>query len=100
MSTKQALETLDWIKEEMARLRRYEEAFQEWNEKTEWIQKSAQSDEIGMHRADVFRKRYSAAMYRIAELEAQAKCHASVSSVSASRKVIFEAEVSLPKIFT
>jgi len=74
MSTKQALETLDWIKEEMARLRRYEEAFQEWSEKTEWIQASAQSGELGMHRADVFRNRYNAALSRIAELEAQVKC--------------------------
>ncbi len=32
-------------------------ALKEWIEKTEWVQKTAQPRELGMHRADVIRQR-------------------------------------------
>ena len=41
-------------------------AYHEWQDKTEWVQKTAQPSEMGMHRADVLRQRIEA-------LEADAK---------------------------
>lgn len=38
-------------------LEKYREAWYEWSEKTEWIQETATAKELGMHRADVLRKR-------------------------------------------
>lgn len=38
-------------------LEKYREACCEWSEKTDWIQKTATAKELGMHRADVMRKR-------------------------------------------
>ena len=38
-------------------------AYDEWQEKTEWVQQTATYDELGMHRADVLKQ-------RIAKLEA------------------------------
>ena len=35
----------------------YKAAYDEWQEKTEWVQQTATYDELGMHRADVLRKR-------------------------------------------
>lgn len=43
---------------EMRRLHIVEQAFQQWITKTEWVQKSAQSHELGMHRADVIKQRF------------------------------------------
>ena len=36
-------------------LEKYRESWYEWSEKTDWIQETAK--ELGMHRADVLRKR-------------------------------------------
>ena len=38
-------------------LEKYQEAWGEWSEKTDWIQETATAKELGMHRADVLRKR-------------------------------------------
>ena len=35
-------------------------AFHEWHAKTEWVQETAEARELGMHRADVMRKRIEA----------------------------------------
>lgn len=42
---------------ELHRLANYEAAHKEWIEKTEWVQASPKLGELGMHRADVLRKR-------------------------------------------
>ena len=38
-------------------LEKYREAWYEWSEKTDWIQETATAKELGMHRADMMRKR-------------------------------------------
>lgn len=38
-------------------LEKFREAWHEWSEKTDWIQETATAKELGMHRADVMRKR-------------------------------------------
>lgn len=42
---------------ELRRLDRHEQVNTEWLEKTEWVQKTAKAKELGMHRADVLKKR-------------------------------------------
>lgn len=42
---------------EVHRLAGFEAAHKEWIEKTEWVQASQKPGELGMHRADVLRKR-------------------------------------------
>lgn len=42
---------------ELRRLNGVEAAFNEWVEKTDWVQKSAHYSELGMHRADVLKAR-------------------------------------------
>lgn len=56
---------------EIERLRRYESAYNEWHEKTEWIQRSARADELGMHRADVMTKRIGELEQERDQLKAQ-----------------------------
>lgn len=38
-------------------LNNYKSAYEEWQDKTEWVQQTATYDELGMHRADALRKR-------------------------------------------
>ena len=38
-------------------LEKYRESWYEWSEKTDWIQETGTAKELGMHRADVLRKR-------------------------------------------
>lgn len=47
----------DPLAAELRRLHIVEQEFQQWINKTEWVQKSAQSHELGMHRADVMKLR-------------------------------------------
>lgn len=47
----------DPLAAELRRLHIVEQEFQQWINKTEWVQKSAQSHELGMHRADVLKQR-------------------------------------------
>lgn len=42
---------------ELRRLHRGDMSLQQWLDKTEWIQETAQPRELGMHRADVLRQR-------------------------------------------
>jgi hypothetical protein len=52
--------TNQWKEEatsELRRLDRHEQVNTEWLEKTEWVQKTAKAKELGMHRADVLKKR-------------------------------------------
>lgn len=43
-----------------ARVTSLEFAFNEWHDKTDWVQETAQALELGMHRADVLRARIEA----------------------------------------
>jgi hypothetical protein len=43
-----------------ARVKSLEFAFNEWHDKTNWVQETAQALELGMHRADVLRARIEA----------------------------------------
>ena len=38
-------------------LEQYRKSWYEWSEKTDWVQETAKSKELGMHRADILRKR-------------------------------------------
>ena len=38
-------------------LEQYRKSWYEWSEKTDWVQETAQVKELGMHRADILRKR-------------------------------------------
>ena len=38
-------------------LEQYRESWYEWSEKTDWVQETASAKELGMHRADILRKR-------------------------------------------
>ena len=42
---------------ELRRLHIVEKEFQQWITKTEWVQKSSQSHDLGIHRADVMKQR-------------------------------------------
>ena len=42
---------------ELRRLHQHELASEMWHTKTEWVQKTSQPGELGMHRADVLRQR-------------------------------------------
>lgn len=44
---------------------RFRAAWQEWNEKTQWVQETALVRELGKHRADVLRERIEALQNRI-----------------------------------
>lgn len=43
--------------DELRKLYQVDEAFDIWQEKTEWVQKTAQPGELGMHRADALKAR-------------------------------------------
>ena len=38
-------------------LEQYRKSWYEWSEKTDWVQETASAKELGMHRADILRKR-------------------------------------------
>lgn len=38
-------------------LEEYRKSWYEWSEKTDWVQETAKAKELGMHRADILRKR-------------------------------------------
>ena len=42
---------------EIERLQRFETAHKEFSDKTDWVQETAHWSELGMHRADILRKR-------------------------------------------
>ena len=45
---------------ELRRLHQHELASRDWLDKTNWVQETAQDGELGMHRADVLKKRIDA----------------------------------------
>lgn len=46
----------------------YKSAFDEWIEKTEWVQKTVQPHELGYHRADILRMRIEAIEAEVSHL--------------------------------
>ena len=46
------------LMEEIDRLQSFKTAYMEWSEKTDWVQDSATSKELGKHRADVIKDRF------------------------------------------
>jgi hypothetical protein len=43
--------------EAILELEEYRKSWYEWSEKTDWVQETAKPKELGMHRADILRKR-------------------------------------------
>ena len=48
---------LSAVTAERDRLQQFEAAYNEWHDKTEWVQKTAKAHELGKHRADVLKDR-------------------------------------------
>lgn len=61
----------DPLAAELRRLHIVEQEFQQWINKTEWVQKSAQSHELGMHRADVMKQRLDQLLTENQQLSAE-----------------------------
>lgn len=51
------LSALSAVTAELDRLQQLEAAYNEWHDKTEWVQKTAKAHELGKHRADVLKER-------------------------------------------
>ena len=51
------LAALSAVTAERDRLLQFEAAYNEWHDKTEWVQKTAEVHELGKHRADVLKER-------------------------------------------
>lgn len=51
------LAALSAVTAERDRLQQFEAAYNEWHDKTEWVQKTAEAHELGKHRADVLKER-------------------------------------------
>lgn len=56
------------ISDELRRLHQVELAFNEWLDKTEWVQETCQYYELGLHRADVLKRRIEYLQSRIDSL--------------------------------
>lgn len=50
-------EGIAMLEAERDRLQQFEAAYNEWHDKTEWVQKTAKAHELGKHRADVLKDR-------------------------------------------
>jgi Lar family restriction alleviation protein len=48
---------LSAVTAERDRLQQFEAAYNEWHDKTEWVQKTAEAHDLGKHRADVLKER-------------------------------------------
>ena len=59
-------EEITRLRAEVENLRSKAAAFDEWHAKTEWVQETAEARELGMHRADVMRKRIEALRGQVA----------------------------------
>lgn len=57
------------IEAECERLRQFEIAYNDWQAKTDWVQESAKSHELGRHRADVLRARIDALAAELAAIK-------------------------------
>lgn len=69
---------------ELHRLHRYEQAYNEWSKKTEWVQETVQPRELGMHRADVLKQRVERLHKVNAELLEALKLIASTDPIDAA----------------
>ena len=67
----------------------YKTAYDEWHEKTDWVQATCHWSELGMHRADVLKKRLSDAEHRYT-VAAIAKCREAFLPMSVSYKCLTE----------
>lgn len=54
---------------------KYKMAWEEWQDKTEWVQQTAKAKELGMHRADVLRLRIEALEKENVDLKDQISQH-------------------------
>ena len=52
-----AYSTIARLEAEVERLQRFETAYKEFSDKTDWVRPNAAAQELGMHVADVIRKR-------------------------------------------
>lgn len=50
---------------EVERLRKFEAAYNEWQEKTDWVQETIKTHELGKHRADVLKDRLARWLERV-----------------------------------
>jgi DNA repair ATPase RecN len=57
MTVESHLAALSAVTAERDRLQQFEAAYNEWHDKTEWVQKTAEAHELGKHRADVLKDR-------------------------------------------
>lgn len=57
MTTRSAADELRRLAAVEAELERFKDAYDAWQEKTEWVQTTATAGELGKHRADVLRER-------------------------------------------
>jgi hypothetical protein len=57
MTVTQHIAALSAVTAERDRLQQFEAAYNEWHDKTEWVQKTAKAHELGKHRADVLKDR-------------------------------------------
>lgn len=62
---------LSAVTAERDRLLQFEAAYMEWQDKTEWVQQSAQLHELGKHRADVLKDRIDQLRAEVEGLQSQ-----------------------------
>lgn len=62
-----------WLFDELRRLYFVEESLNQWIEKTNWVQESCQANELGLHRADVLKKRIETLQSCLFQMQEAAK---------------------------
>lgn len=53
----------------------YKFAFEQWHEKTQWVQDTCESHELGKHRADVLKDRIDSLIQQLKTSECKCKCN-------------------------
>lgn len=53
----------------------YKFAFEQWHEKTQWVQDTSESHELGKHRADVLKDRIDSLIQQLKTSECKCKCN-------------------------
>lgn len=72
------------------RIENYKSAYDTWQEKTEWVQKTAKAKELGMHRADVLKQRIADLLALVARKD-EALAYAANNVIAGKRKEIDDA---------
>lgn len=54
---------------EVEHLRQFKTSYMEWLDKTDWVQQTVATKELGMHRADVIKQRFDTLRAQLAELQ-------------------------------